>query len=685
MKRIAFFAIFILAALYGQEEDEKVCLAPAQLTLSHHFGRGVGHKGYSSAELFFVNSQYMHVIPFVDARFHLMNEGRFATNVGSGFRYLMADDQVSLGLNAYYDFRDSRKLSTHQVAGGVEILSPYVDFRLNGYVPVGGTKHSEPLKFEAFTGNQIDVRRTTYYAFPSINGELGIPTPIIPVINTDFYVGVGPYYLFGRAVSGNKYPSAWGGKLRVLANVTQYVTLEFEMNHDHIFDTTYQGVASINIPLWKFSACRSGKKGYGKRPFYTRTLRPVMRNEIIPVRKKSDVYPLRDGSGNLINIVFVNNLAACPGLGTFESPFCSFASVPAQPVIIYAFQGGAPYVGNITMSLGQTLQGSATPLTVEGVTIPPFTAGNPVLTNPAGPAITLASQTVVRGFTIQGTGAGQHGIFGNNISNVTIEYNTINDAGFNGIEIPNHSGNVNIAYNEINRPGLNGISLDNSTNPGSAVVVHNTITEAPGSAILIRMDDPDAIGLIAYNTITKTINPGTGFDIGTEIYQGRVTISHNTTNSNTQFNVHGLDGYHVIANNQFVNTNPGASVGISYQTTPAGIDPRQVYIFNNHVTMAGINPGIVIQAFGSPDPVFAEIRDNIITTASTQGITVQSITPGAICTSISGNGAPTFTLDGVVGPINVKQTQAQYNTLNFASTGFTESGTVTFGSPCTPP
>ena len=112
-----------------------------------------------------------------------------------------------------------------------------------------------------------------------------------------------------------------GGKLRVVANITQYVGLEFELNHDSIFNTTYQGVVSVNIPLWKFSACRTGKQGYGKRAFRMRTLRPVMRNEIIPVKKKSQVRSLKDGNGNIIRAIFVNNLVGCPGLGTFESPF----------------------------------------------------------------------------------------------------------------------------------------------------------------------------------------------------------------------------------------------------------------------------------------------------------------------------------------------------------------------------
>jgi len=684
---LSFCFLFLAITGYSQDE-ESVCLAPAQLTLSHHFGRGVGHKGYTSAELFFVRSNDSDVIPYVDARFHVMDTGRFASNVGAGLRYLVINDMLSVGGSFYYDFRDSNELNTHQIAPGIEILSPYADFRVNGYIPVGGTKHSDPLKFEGFSGNQINVKRKSYYAFPSVNAEVGIPTPMIPGTYTDFYVGVGPYYLFGATVSGNECHSSWGGKLRVVANITQYVGLEFELNHDSIFNTTYQGVVSVNIPLWKSSACRTGKQGYGKRAFRMRTLRPLMRNEIIPVKKKSQVRPLKDGNGNIIRAIFVNNLLGCPGLGTFESPFCSFASVPSVPAIVYAFQGtGTPTLGysnGFVMSTGQTLQGSGLPLNVNGIAIPSFTSGNPVLTNGAGPTITLASNTIVRGITVQGSGPGQSGIFGDSTANVTIEHNVVNDAAHHGIEITNHGGSVNIAYNIISSPGQNGVSLDQATNPGSALVIHNTIMQSPSSGILIRLDHPQARALLAYNNLSKTVNPGGGFDVGTEVIRGKVTISHNTMNSNPQFSIHALDGHHVISNNTIINSFAGPSQGISYQAVTAGA-PKEVYILSNQVTMSNTAPGIRVNNSGGAFDIFTEIRGNAVSSDPAAGILIQALNPGIICSSITNNGAPTFILDGTASPVRVKQSRERYTSSNFATTGFTEVGTVTFRSPCISP
>ena len=154
-------------------------------------------------------------------------------------------------------------------------------------------------------------------------------------------------------------------------------------------------------------------------------------------------------------------------------------------------------------------------------------------------------------------------------------------------------------------------------------------------------------------------------------------------NSNPQFSIHALDGHHVISNNTIVNNFAGPSQGISYQTVVAG-DPKQVYILNNQVTMSNTASGILVQNSAGVFYIFTEIRGNAVSSDPAAGILIQSLNPGVICSSITNNGAPTFILDGTASPIGVKQSQEQYTSSNEAMTGFTESGTVIFGSPCIP-
>lgn len=694
MKILKSLILLSISALCFAEstQEEPTCLPPAQLSLSHHFGRGIGHKGYSSAEAFIIQANREDFSPFADLRLHVMNEGRFASNLGVGFRTLPWD-RVSLGGNLYYDYRSSRHLHTHQVSGGFELLSEYLDFRLNGYLPVGGTKHSDPLAFEGFSGNQINTKRKTYYAYPMIDGEFGVPLPWISPQYTDFYVAVGPYYLFGKNVSDNHYDGSWGFQGRLTAFITDYVELGFEYHYDRVYHSTYQGIVAVHIPLYKNTACRSkGGMNKGQKAFAKRTLRPVMRREIIPVKKKEVVRPLRNENGEILQVFFVNNLAACPGFGTFDNPFCSTAlaqgaSSPGSLLYVYEGDGTTTnYDTTITLQDGQTLQGSGIPLTLGGVTVPAQTAGSPHLTS-AGNGIILANNTTVRGLTLESTVFDS--IFGSNIDNALIENNTINNPGVHGIEILDHAGTITIRNNTVNGAAQNGISIDHSTNAGTSYVIGNRIHDSVTDGILFRTNNPDSYGLISGNIFTRTVSPTLLVgDIGTEVQQGFVEIIGNTMNTNTFWAVHALDGNQLIVDNMINNTSTHLTTSaISYSTTTLGGGPRVATITNNQINSIGTHYGIDVRSQFAGENFFTNISGNQVTTVDPSvGITVYGDSGNTGCAVLTGNTAPTYIIQGVApSVINMQQTQADYNSANTATTGFSEVGNVNFGTGCTSP
>lgn len=668
MKKTAFFLLTIFSC-YAQDKsactDPAVCLAPVQMTLSHNFGKGVGHKGYSSADLFFIKDYRSDFHPFVDLRFHMMDEGRVAFNTGVGFRQLVRQDALSVGANLYYDYRNSYKLKSSQMGAGIELLSQHVDFRLNGYAVFSGKKQSDHLKFASFSGNQINVKRKTRYAFSSANAEIGIPLTWMNTKSFTSYIGIGPYYLFGETVSGNRYPSSWGGKFRVDLDITDYVGLKFELNHDRIFHTTCQGVIAINIPLYKKTACSTSCSTAGREAYLKRTLRPVMRNEIIPVKKESKESKLRDGNGDVIQAFFVNNLAACPGLGTFESPFCALTSgnsAPAGPVLIYVFEGNsplAPYTGGFIMKDGQTLQGSGTALNLGGIIIPPQTSGSPVITSPAAPAVTVASSTTVQGLTIQSTGAGQFGIGGTNVSNVQILNNKISQSDGRGINLTNQTGFVSIMGNRVEDAALGGI--------------------------FVSLNDPTGVGYIGQNTVNNSL---TNFDIETQVAQGTMTIADNHVSSAAPFGIIALDGKQLILNNVVNNTGINA-VGILYDLIGIGITSAESYIYTNNVNVTDTGSvGIRSSAFTTAGTLYTEVIGNTVLSANpTAGIVVETLAlggPSFICASVTGNTSNSIIrVDGQQGPVNVQQTFAEFTNENNGTTQV--FNTVNFDSGCTAP
>ena len=128
--------------------DETSCIPgprPELIRLRHIESKGLGYnKGYSSLDAFLTYPKWSgDFLPFVDLRGHVFNDGKTAANAGWGFRYLSEPKKRVFGLNFYYDYRDASKKSYRQVSAGLEALGITWDFRMNGYLPVGG-KRSVP-------------------------------------------------------------------------------------------------------------------------------------------------------------------------------------------------------------------------------------------------------------------------------------------------------------------------------------------------------------------------------------------------------------------------------------------------------------------------------------------------------------------------------------------------------------
>ncbi len=366
------------------------------LDLRHRESGGVGYSlGYTTLDYFLAAQGDRWEVLF-NARGHIFNDSKGAANVGLGMRLPVYDEKYLVGGNIFYDCRQSSHLFTNQVGGGFEWLGKSVDFRINGYIPVGKQRSLETKAFQGFSGSNVFVRQHFKGALPSIDGEIGTPLP------KHFYFAAGSYYLFGQDKEGIKLGNAWGGRVRGEVNFGRHITLGAVLTYDKIFHTRFQGILSINIPLGKWKSTAQGE----------RCLRqiPIMRNEIIPIETKRRSGVLTAGSGNdPLRFLFVNNAALLPGNGSIERPFSSLkeAEANAHPGdVIYVFPGdGTPNGMNegIVLHDNQILAGAGNPLNVNGVEIPAQTPGaTPVITNihPDEPVVTNPGDSNLEGFVI---------------------------------------------------------------------------------------------------------------------------------------------------------------------------------------------------------------------------------------------------------------------------------------------
>ncbi|GIT29364.1 MAG: hypothetical protein Ct9H300mP1_14100 [Planctomycetaceae bacterium] len=129
--------------------------------VGHNAGSGVGYsEGFTTLEgLVPLIEDPERSLFFADLRMLLNNQATLGANLGLGHRVFDDDLGRTLGLFAWYDFRDTGNHQFHQLTLGFETLGEYLDFRSNVYIPnVSDRQKGLDNRFGA--GHQLFVDRT---------------------------------------------------------------------------------------------------------------------------------------------------------------------------------------------------------------------------------------------------------------------------------------------------------------------------------------------------------------------------------------------------------------------------------------------------------------------------------------------------------------------------------------------
>ncbi len=479
--------------------------------------RGVGYaQGYTTLEGFFAPRNLLEgaFLPFVDLRGHVFDNGKLAANAGVGLRGLVGSR--IWGINAYYDYRNTKHQHYNQVSAGLEALGRIWDFRINGYLPVGWK--SSPLffpRFGGFSGHNLLIRFSQQFAMKGANAEAGFHLDHFK--QAPLYFAAGPYYLTGKGAT------TWGGSLRTGVDLChRYLRIEGNTSYDHVFKWIGQAQVSINIPFGGRSKIlkKEGHPCGQDMDLNARMAQRIDRNEIIPVDQRqllsAAINPL---TGLPWHIVFVKNTSA--SLGTYESPYPTLlaaqnASSPNDMIFVYTGDGTSRGMNaGITLKNGQMFLGSATahaiPTTAGTIVVPPQTTGSPQITTASGDVITLNNNNTVSGFYILANNSSHSGMSGSGIFNLTADHNTIvtTTTDTNGIYLSNPTGNIfvtnstfsgfscnnggtgyqgNGIYVEMSSGtlgtlGVSGCSFTNMSNPGESFGGNGILTHLTGGAV----------------------------------------------------------------------------------------------------------------------------------------------------------------------------------------------------------
>lgn len=396
--RKKFLTLFSCSMLALSAEEMKY----SSFTFKHIESGGVGYDmGYTTFQAFFsANPSWGWASPFLDARAHVFDNGKWATNAGIGARRIFGDRIY--GLNAYYDYRGTKHLTYNQIGVGFETLGSWIDARINGYLPLGKkVSAGYDARFDSFSGHSMILAEKREFAMKGLDAEVGFH--IGKCSSWNCYAATGPYYYHGSLGE-----NAWGGKVRFSVNYQQYASFEVIESYDNVFHNNIQGRIAFSFPL--------GPKSSSERSSYSKKLRcrmaqPPARSEIVVVDHKQH-YPIAidPATGAPYYFVFVDNTSS--STGTYESPYHSLAQAQANSEagqIIYVFPGNGTTTNmdhGIVLKPSQKLWGSASNhliLTAAGsVTVPSLSTSAPQITNSdmGGVGVTLSTNNEVSGLTI---------------------------------------------------------------------------------------------------------------------------------------------------------------------------------------------------------------------------------------------------------------------------------------------
>lgn len=267
--------------------------APEHISASHTEGKGLGYsKGYSSLDLFLSQPfRQKTVVPFMDLRGHIFNDGKYAANAGLGLRWLNRCYRQVWGVNWFYDYLQTSHRPYNQVSMGLEALGEVWEGRINGYLPVG-QKRTPLLAFNYESLLPFLVIGKEQFAMKGIDSEVGYH--FCRTKYFDLYTGLGPYYYWGSSAATENafrraHKHAVGGRLSARLSFMQYVTLEGVTTYDNRFKWTGQGTIALTLP---FNFTFRFKNPEKDRPrcensycLREKLYQMVLRNEIIVIDK----------------------------------------------------------------------------------------------------------------------------------------------------------------------------------------------------------------------------------------------------------------------------------------------------------------------------------------------------------------------------------------------------------------
>ena len=309
--------------------------------LPFHWIQAVGGDEYGVAQNWY--SQFgifapLIVLPdetglsFIQANGTVSEGSVYGANVGFVTRYQDMNSYWFFGSSLWYDYESNPDQDLHQVGVGVEALSRFIEFRANGYLPIGTTSRSETITPQMQNMNVLLGYDTLALAGADIEGG------IRPFEQPELWLFLGYYFYTDQDDILDEDPLE-GLRGRIELRPNRNLTLGVTVSQDDVYDT--QIFASATFAFRSFADFLSAPGGCNAEPQFTQL---VTRKSRIMTRRQDRLA--RDPvTGAPLIIAAASSTAAAGGNGTAEQPFNTISSA-----ITAAGENGIVFVQNGTFN-----------------------------------------------------------------------------------------------------------------------------------------------------------------------------------------------------------------------------------------------------------------------------------------------------------------------------------------------
>jgi len=553
-------------------------------------------------------------------------DGRGGATGGVGWRFYDERTNRIVGLSGWYDYDNGHAQAYQQLGLSLESLGQYVDYRLNGYLPVSKADHvlSTNLTSQSILlGSGIGILRnnTIEQSYSGFDAEMGGPTPFLGRYGLNAYIG--GYYFMGNGLHSGNFTGVSG---RLLSQINEDVSFGVQVTNDSAFGLNTQFQVFVNMPNGKPS------KWLRNLRVRDRLVQNVFRqNRVVAKTDTFNTFDVAINPTTHLPFLVANidpNLTA-NGNGSANSPFNSIGAYeslttaqrqhydiilvrPRTDATTTNLDTGAN-AGSLFIYNGQRLLSTTTTQTIfaengGGMTlsVPGFTGGaNPMIFNSTGGNVVtlVGGNTVgqqVSGFEIIGSATG-NGIFGNNNLATNISQNDIH-GGLNGALFTNLSGTIAAGTealfinNNIHDNVGNGIQVTNNgsppfVNPLDVIVQNNTLKSNGFSGLRLDAQAGATIGGVIGGTNTAA------------------TSTSPAVNLSNTFDSNGTNGLTLTANGGILDfaSGPVAATSTTFAKPSFGI-------FNNTFT-SNVQDGLHIDTTNSSISSFNIINNKFGTSA----------------------------------------------------------------------